>query len=228
MITLHHCPQTRSMRILWLLNEIDIDFHVKLHAFDKSLRDPEFLVLSPAGRVPALEIDGERMFESGAISQYLCERFSPERLGRMPGTPDRMAWLVWLNFAETISQHAAALTQQHVALRDDSMRSPIVMKLEAARIAKCYDALEARLSTPVENRDYLLTSGFTTADISVGQATYMAQFFVKLDKHPAVAEWYERITERESFAESLPKGSGVFDKDFYPPWPMERPAPGEG
>lgn len=221
MITLHHCPQTRSMRSLWLLNELDVDFRLRVHAFDRSLRDPEFLSLSPAGRVPALEIEGERMFETGAITEYLCERFSPERLGRMPGSPDRMAWLVWVHFAETLSQHTAALTQQHVALREDHMRSPIVMKLEAARIAKCYDAIEARLSTPVENRDYLLTSGFTAADISVGQAVYMARHFVRLDTHPAVAEWYERITERDSFTKSLPTESGIYQQDFFPPWPVE-------
>ncbi|MEM7519639.1 MAG: glutathione S-transferase family protein [Pseudomonadota bacterium] len=220
MIRLHHCPQTRSMRTLWLLNELNIPFEVVSHPFDKSLRDPAFLSLSPAGRVPALEIDGERMFETGAITQYLCERFSPEKLGRMPGTPDRMAWLVWLNFAETVSQHTAALTQQHIALRDDAMRSPIVMKLEAARISKCFDAIEARLSTPVENRDHLLTSGFSAADISVGQAVYMARHFVTLDAHPAVADWYARITDRPGFETALPRGDQLYAASFYPPWPM--------
>ncbi|MGJ8618092.1 MAG: glutathione S-transferase family protein [Sulfitobacter sp.] len=221
MITLHHCPQTRSMRTLWLLNELGVEFHVKLHAFDNSLREPEYLSLSPAGRLPALEIDGERMFETGAITQYLCERFSPDRLGRSVTSPNRMAWLVWVHFAETISQHTAALTQQHIALREDHMRSPIVMKLEAARIGKCYDALEARLSTPIENRDYMLTSGFSAADISVGQAVYMARHFVSLDAHPSVAEWYERITERASFIKSLPENGGIYERDFYPPWPVE-------
>jgi glutathione S-transferase len=220
MITLHHCPQTRSMRTLWLLNELDVEFQVRVYAFDRSLRDPAYLSLSPAGRVPALEIDGERMFETGAITEYLCERFSPDRMGRSVGSPDRMAWLVWVHFAETISQHTAALTQQHVALREDHMRSPIVMKLEAARVAKCYDALEARLSTPVENRDYLLTSGFSAADISVGQAVYMSQYFVTLEHHPAVAEWYERISEREGFRRALPQGDGIYDRDFYAPWPV--------
>ena len=171
--------------------------------------------------MPALEIDGERMFETGAITQYLCERYSPDRMGRSVGSPDRMAWLVWVHFAETISQHTAALTQQHIALREDHMRSPIVMKLEAARIGKCYDALEARLSTPLENRDYLLTSGFSAADISGGQAVYMARHFVKLDDHPSVAAWYERITERESFAQALPEGAKLYEKDFYAPWPVE-------
>lgn len=222
MIRLHHCPQTRSMRTLWLLYELEVDFEVVLHAFDKSLRDPEYLTLSPAGRVPALEIDGERMFETGAITEYLCERFPEANMGRGPNDPDRMAWLVWVHFAETISQHAAALTQQHIMLYDDTMRSPVVMKLEAARLGKCYDALEARLSTPVENRDYLLTSGFSAADVSVGQAVYMARYFAKLDRHPAVADWYARITERPEFLKSLPDpdGARLFQKDFYPAWDM--------
>ncbi|MEP1520708.1 MAG: glutathione S-transferase family protein [Ascidiaceihabitans sp.] len=222
MITLHHVPQSRSMRSLWLLHELEIDFQVIVHPFDRSLRDPAFLSLSPAGRVPALEIEGERMFETGAITQYLCECFSPDRFGRRVDDPDRMAWLVWLHFAETISQHAAALTQQHVALREDHMRSPIVMKLEASRISKCYDALEARLSTPIENRDYLLTSGFSAADISVGQAVYMARHFATLDAHPETAAWYGRITARPAFQASLPRdGEKLFEQSFFAPWPLK-------
>lgn len=220
MIRLHHCPQTRSMRSLWLLHELGVEFEVVLHAFDKSLRDPEYLTLSPAGRVPALEIDGERMFETGAITEYLCERFPEANLGRTPQDPDRMAWLVWVHFAETVSQHAAALTQQHIALYEDEMRSPTVMKLEAARLKKCYQAIEARLSTPVENRDYLLTSGFSAADISVGQAVYMARHFARTDGFPSLEDWYARITDREEFRKSLPRDGDarLYQQDFYPAW----------
>jgi glutathione S-transferase len=221
LITLHHCPQTRSMRTLWLLYELEVDFQVRGYPFYRTLRSPEFLSLSPAGRVPALEIEGERMFETGAITEYLCERFSPDRLGRMPGSPDRMSWLVWVHFAETLSQHTAALTQQHVMLYEDHMRSPIVMKLEAARVEKCYAAIEARLSTPIENRDYLLTSGFSAADISVGQAVYMARHFAHTDGFPALSDWYARITEREAFQQSLPDGDGIYAKKFYEPWPLD-------
>jgi glutathione S-transferase len=132
-----------------------------------------------------------------------------------------MAWLVWVHFAETLSQHVAALTQQHVALYEDHMRSPIVMKLEAARLEKCYDAIEARLSTPIENRDYLLTSGFTAADVSVGQAVYMARHFARTDGFPNLEDWYARITEREAFRQALPQDDGIYARDFYAPWPLE-------
>lgn len=220
MIVLHHTPQSRSMRVLWLLLELDVPFELRVQPFDKTLRSPQFLSVSPAGRVPALEIDGDVLFESTAILQVLTTRFPEAGIGRNPSDLDWPDWLVWLAFAETISQHVAALTQQHVMLYEDYMRSPVVMKLEAARIAKCYDAIEARLSTPVENRDHLLTSGFSAADIAVGQAVYMARHFRKTDEHPELTKWYARITDREAFRQSLPNASDerLYGQDFYEVW----------
>ncbi|MCZ4374411.1 glutathione binding-like protein, partial [Vibrio diazotrophicus] len=76
------------------------------------------------------------------------------------------------------------------------------------------------LSTPVENRDYLLTSGYSAADICVGQAVYMARHFATLDDFPETAAWFERLTERHSYQNALPgPDSGVlFDQPFYPAW----------
>ena len=207
------------MRVLWLLEELGVPFQVVPHAFDKTLRSPDYLTVSPAGRVPSVEMDGESYFESGAIIEILCERFPERGLGRLIGDLDRPDWLIWLHFAETITQHAAALTQQHIAIRDDATRSPIVMKLEAARLKKCYAAIEGRLSTPVENRDYLLTSGFSAADIAVGQAVYLGRYFATLDGFPETAKWFARITERPGFVASLPdRGGGLYTQDFYPAW----------
>ena len=222
MIRLHHCHQTRSMRTLWLLHELEIDFKVAVYPFDQTLRMDAFRALNPIGRVPALEIDGEVMSETGAITQYLCERFDRFGLGRPAGDLDRMDWLVWVHFAETVSQHTAALTQQHIALREDHMRSPIIMQLEAKRLGKCLEAIEGRLSTPVEKRDYLLTSGFSAADVSVGQAVYMGQHFVRLDAYPETAKWFERITDRTAFQHCLPPADGrLYTRDFYPPWDID-------
>ena len=216
MIRLHHCHQTRSMRTLWLLYELGAPFEVVLHPFDKSLRSPDYLALNPAGRVPALEIGSEVLFETGAITELLTERYPETGLGRMPGEPERAEWLIWVHFAETLSQHGAALTQQHVALYDDAMRSPIVMKLEAKRVEKCYAAVEGRL----DGRDYLLDGGYSAADISVGQAIYMTRHFARIEPFPALAEWYGRITEREGFQKALPPDGAdlLYKKDFYEPW----------
>ncbi len=217
MITLFHSHQSRSMRVLWLLHELKCDFEVVVQPFDKTLRGEEFLSRNPAGRVPALDLDGQRIWESGAMIELLCERFPKVGLGRPPGNPERADWLIWLHFAETISQHTAALTQQHVVLREDHMRSPIIMKLEAARIGKCYAALEAQLA----RGDYLV-GAFSAADIAVGQAVYMARHFTRLDGFRRVTQWYEMLTARPAFQKSLPPegASLLYDKDFYPAWDL--------
>ena len=90
MIRLHHAPQTRSMRSLWVLFELGVPFEVQTWPFDKSLRSDAFLALNPSGRVPALEIEGRQIWESGAITEYLCERFPEAGLGRAPDDPDRV------------------------------------------------------------------------------------------------------------------------------------------
>ncbi|MCR8546277.1 glutathione S-transferase family protein [Salipiger sp. P9] len=217
MIRLYHVPQSRSMRVLWLLYELGVPFELELRAFDKSLRDEDFRALSPAGRVPALEIDGGCMFESLAMMEYLCERFPEAGLGRAPGTQERRGWLSWLQFSETISQHVAALTQQHLMLHEDHMRSPIVMRLEAKRLEKCYAALEARLAETGSGA--LLVSGFSACDIAVGQAVYMARHFAPVEGFAAVSDWYAGITAREAFRRSLPgEGARLYGAAFYPAW----------
>lgn len=218
MIRLHHSHQTRSMRSLWLLHELGLDFDLKVHSFDKSLRAPQYLAINPTGRVPALEIDNDIICESGAIAEALCEYTPQAGLGRAPGDAERREWLNWIHFAETISQHTAALTQQHIALYADHMRSPIIMNLEAKRLAKTYQSVEAAL----KGRDYLLASGFSAADIGVGQAVYMGLHFAKLEACPRMQDWYGRITARPAFKASLPPaGVGLYAQDFYAPWPVE-------
>lgn len=214
MIRLHHFPQTRSMRSLWLLHEIGVPFDLVIQPFDKTMRGEAYLAINPTGRVPALEIDGLILHESGAIAEYLCECFPQAGLGRILGDPERAAWLNWIHFAETISQHTAALTQQHVALYDDTMRSPIVMQLEAKRLAKTLATVEGALQG-----DYLL-SAFSAADIGVGQAVYMAQHFVALDAFPKLSAWFDRLQARPEFRKSLPDGQRLYTKPFYAPWPL--------
>ena len=214
-ITLHHAPQTRSMRTLWLLHELGVPFEVREWPFDKALRSQDFLALNPAGRVPALTFGEVHLWETGAITEILCERFSPEGLGRPAGHAERAHWLIWLHFAETISQHTAALTQQHIVLYEDHMRSPILMKIEAKRLEKCYGALDEHLT----GRAYLLDA-FSAADVSVGQAIYMARHFTRLEPFAALSAWYTRLTERSAFQASLPKPGGacLYTQDFYEAW----------
>jgi glutathione S-transferase len=208
------------MRSLWLLHELGLPFDLRVYPFDQSIKAEEYIALNAAGRVPTLELDGQTLFESGAIAEALCDYAPDAGLGRGWGLAERYAWLNWIHFAETISQHCAALTQQHVARFEDHMRSPIVMNLEARRLAKTIGTVEAGLT----RSGYLLESGFSAADIGVGQAIYMATHFVKLDGFEKVTDWYGRLTKRDAFQKSLPPDDAVslYAKAFYAPWPVQK------
>ncbi|TCO72509.1 glutathione S-transferase family protein [Rhodovulum euryhalinum] len=214
MIRLHHCPQARSFRTLWLLHEMGLEFEIRSYSFfDKSLRHPDYLALSPAGRVPALEIDGRVLFESGAITEYLVETRPDCGLGRFPGNPDRADWLEWLHFAETIGQHLASLTQQHIALREDWMRSPTVMRLEAKRLEKALEVVDRA----IEGRDWLLPSGFSAVDTNVGYGVMIARRFVPAELLPGVDAYYRRLAERAAFQRAMAEDGTpeIYKREFY-------------
>ena len=214
MIRLHHVAQARSFRTLWLLHEMGLPFEVVRRSFfDKSLRAPDYLALSPAGRVPALEIDGRVLFESGAIAEYLCETRAQTGLGRAPGDPERADFLQWLPFAETIGQSLAILTQQHIVLREDAMRSPTVMRLEAKRLEMTLRVVDRA----VAGRDWLLAGGFSAADVQVGYGAWIAQRFVPGDLLAGLAAWRDLFAARPAFRRALADDgeAEIYTRDFY-------------
>lgn len=209
---LWHVPLARSMRVLWLMNEIGLEHRLTvLDIFDGSLRREPYRSLSPAGRVPTLEIDGITLHESGAMIEYLCETRAPD-LWRAPRDPERGAWLDWLHYAETLGQHLANLTQQHIVLREAWQRSPTVMKLEAARLGRALDLVE----TALDRRDWLLGE-FTGVDCAVGYSVWLAGRFVDLDPRPRLAAYRQRCEARAAFQASLPPPGtpSLYQQDFY-------------
>ena len=196
MLTLYHCNGARSMRSLWLLYEMGIEFELKELPFSmEGLRTPEYLAISPLGRVPCLVDDGVPIFESGAIAQYLGEHYDAQgKLHRAAGHAERTEWLIWLHYAETMAVHGASLVQQKVFIAKED-RSPVVQKLESRRLEKALEVVDKHLA----DRDYLLKSGFSTVDTNVGYSVHLAKGFVPLDPFPNVVKYYERISARPAF-----------------------------
>lgn len=200
-ITLYHCHEARSMRSLWLINELGLDAEIITLSFGEELRSDEYMSHHPLGRVPCL-IDGEvTLYESGAISEWLCEQYDNQNLWRAPDSPERAEWLQWLHYAETICVHAASLTQQQIVIFDPALRSPTVRKLETRRLEKAIEVIEAQLS----DREYLLESGFSAVDIGVGYSLHVGGLFTDLSVFPNVSRYYQRLAERAAFQKSLPE-----------------------
>jgi len=210
---LHHGWESRSTRSLALLYEMGLEFELVVHSFRAPLYNDAYRQLSPAGRVPALEDGDVTLFETGAITEYLVETYPESRLGRPVGHPEHWHWVQWLHFAETIGQHLATLTQHHVVLREDWMRSPTVMKYETMRLGRTLGVLEAAL----EGQDYMLASGFSAIDTNIGYSVYGAARFVRLDALPNVAAYLARLLARPAFQKALPpKGAErLYLKEFY-------------
>ncbi|WP_435258585.1 glutathione S-transferase family protein [Thioclava sp. FR2] len=210
MIRIHHVAQARSFRVIWFCEEAGLPYEVVQHSFfDKSLRSPEFLALSPAGRVPAVEIDGQVMFESGAILEYLAETRAPA-LARAPGQADRITYLEWLHFAETIAVSLAILTQHHIVLREAHMRSPTVMKLEAKRLEKSLiAAARARKGEGVCGQ-------FSAADVALGYGALIGKKFLRFEE-PALLDWVAAMEARPAYRAALAKDGEVqiYTEEFY-------------
>lgn len=214
MIRLHHVPFSRSFRILWLLEELGLDFEIVPYAIrDGSLRGA-FQNLSPAGRVPALEIDGLTLFESGAIVQYLCERHPGSELGRSPGDPQRPRFLEYLHFAETMASAIEQLNLNHIFLRDPSQASRVVIKVNTARLAGTLAALERMLGAG----PWLLGGRFSAADTMLGFNIFAAPYYVHLEAYPDLQAYCVRITEREGYQRARARDGeqDFYTKAFYP------------
>ncbi|MEP2030095.1 MAG: glutathione S-transferase family protein [Paracoccaceae bacterium] len=215
MIRLHHVPFSRSFRVLWVLQEMGLDFEVVEYQIrDGSLRTPEFARISPATRVPGLEIDGQSLFESGAIIQYLCETRPDHGFGRDVGDPERIRYLECLGFAETMASIAEQLNINHIFLRDPSMASPTVIKLNTARLAGTLKALDGML----EGQDYLLPSGFSAADMMMGFNIFAAPYYVKFDPYPRLQAYCARLKQRPGYiaARARDGKQEFYTKSFYP------------
>lgn len=211
---LHHVPGARSFRILWLLQEMGITPEiVEWKIQDGSMRRPEFLAKSPAGRIPALEIDGKVIYESGAITEYLCETRPDHGLGRAPGDPERIPFLEAMHYSETIGHLIAGLNLQWIFLRNPEDRSDTVVKIEARRLA----ATLAPVETLLAGQDHILASGFSAADTMFGFSLTAAGRYVRMDQFPNITAYIARMAERPAHkaAKALDGARNFPGKEFY-------------
>ena len=213
MIRLHHVPWGRSFRVLWLLQEMGLTPELELYQIGtRKMQEPGLKDHSPAGRIPALEIDGRTIFESAAILQYLCETRPEFGFGRVPGDADRVAYLEAMGFAETQASLIEQLNLNHLFLRPPAKPSPAVVKLNTLRLKGTLEALDGMVAG-----DYLLPSGFSAADAMLGFNLFAAPFYVRLDPWPGLQAYWARLQARPAFqaAAKIEGPQEFYARDFY-------------
>jgi glutathione S-transferase len=197
MLTLFHSAQSRSIRPRWLLEELGVPYELKrldLQAGDQ--KKPEFLKVNPNGAVPAL-VDGEvTLFESGAICQYLADRFPDKGFAPAVGTPARGYYYQWIHFAMSGLEPPLLTIFLHTVMKAENERIPQLVPPAREQLKAALAVLEQALA----GRTVLVGDDLTVADIMVGSTLAWAQMLGLIDAGtPALAAYMGRLMGRPAF-----------------------------
>lgn len=190
MITLYHLEKSRSQRILWLLEELGLPYEVKRFARDPIGRAPEeYRELHPIGKSPLIR-DGDLVLaESGAIVEYLLERYGDGRLQPRPADPLRFRYLHWFHFAEGTAM--AFLVTQIVLGYAGEAAAPMreVFEQEVQRILGYVEG-------EIGNDPWLAGASFSAADVMMGYVLETVAERGELQDHPRLLAYVARLRER--------------------------------
>jgi len=196
-LKVYHAPPSRSVRVVWALEELGLPYEVERMKFDRAyFKSPEWRAVSPAGKIPVVHDDGKALIESVAIIHYIAETYGEGKLARRPADPDYGEFLQWLHYGEAgIGPYGSMLIGQTRVL-------PKEQRVEAMKewaIGECKNSCGLVEST-LDGRDFILGE-FSLADISLG---YML-FLIKLSGEseaifgPRTKLYLERLTGREAW-----------------------------
>ena len=200
-LKVHHLNNSRSQRILWLLEELGVPYEIVHHQRDAvtNLAPPELLAVHPLGKSPVIEDDGKMVYESAAIVEYICERHGGKHLIPARGSDDHIHYLEWMHFAE------------------GSAMTPILLNLYTGRLGDAAAPLRPRIEHQLQSHfkymeDRLLSSGYFVGDSLTGadiMLSFPAEAAVKMgyaaDK-PKLTAYVAAIHDRPAYQAALTKG----------------------
>lgn len=195
--TLWHCHDTRSLRPLWTLEELGLDYDVVSMQFPPRYFEPGFKELNVLGTVPYFVDGATHMTESSGICHYLVERYAEQAealgLSLKPDNPEFGDYLNWLYHSDATLLFPQTLVIRYTQFEPEERRSPQV----AEDYRKWYHARLRKLDAHIKDRTYLVADRFTIADIAVGYALYFGES-QGLDKDytPQVKAYLARLKER--------------------------------
>ena len=199
MIVVHHLNESRSQRILWLLEELGQPYDIRPYQRNATTRlaPPELQAVHPLGKSPVLEDGGVQLIESGAIVDYLIRRYGNGQLRPAQSAPDFERYQQWLHYAE------------------GSAMLPLLLKLYVSRLGEAGAPLQPRIDSELANhlgfvdrslhgREWLLGDTFSGADVQmsfVGEAARGLRA-----SYPALDAWVRRFQQRPAYQRALERG----------------------
>ena len=199
MIVVHHLNESRSQRVLWLLEELGLPYAIRHYARDATTRlaPPELKAVHPLGKSPVLEADGMTLIESGAIVDYLIRHHGDGRLQPATQTRDFEVYQQWLHYAE------------------GSAMLPLLLRLYVSRLGAAGAPLAPRIESELANhlgyvdrslqgREWLVGDSLSGADIQmsfVGEAARGLRA-----SYPNLDAWVRRFQQRPAYRRALERG----------------------
>lgn len=201
MIHVHHLADSRSQRILWLLEELGLDYQLRRYERDPATRlaPPDLEAVHPLGKSPVITDDGVTVHESAAIIDYLIRRHGEGRLQPAPSSPEYDRYVQWLHYAEGSAMLPLMLFMYVMRLGEAGQ--PLHPRIES-EIARHLGYVDQALA----GRDYLVGAELTGADIQMSFIAEVAGAFGKLAAYPNLAAWLARLQARPAYRAALEQG----------------------
>ena len=200
MLVVHHLNESRSQRILWLLEELGLPYEIRFYERDAKTRlaPPELIAVHPLGKSPVLTDGAATIIESGAITDYVIRRHAGGRLAPDPASPDYDAYQQWLHYAEGSAMLPMLLRMYVGMLREAG--APLHPRIES-EVANHLAYVDGALA----GRQFFVGDALTGADIQMSFVAEVAKAHGKLGDYPNLAAWIGRMHERPAWKAALEK-----------------------
>ena len=216
MIVVHHLNNSRSQRVLWLLEELGVAYEVKRYQRDAKtlLAPPSLLAVHPLGKSPVITDGALTLAESGAIVEYLVGRYGGGRFAPAPGTPEGVRYIYWMHFAEGSAMPPLVMKLVFDRIEKGPMpffARPIARAIAgrvkgtfiAPQITRNLDFMEAELG----KSEWFAGDAFTAADVQMSFPVEAAVARAGLDaSRPRLMAFLERIHARPAYRRALERG----------------------
>jgi glutathione S-transferase len=201
MLTLHHLNDSRSQRILWLMEELGTPYEMKRYQRNEKTRlaPPELIEVHPLGKSPVITDGAVKIAESGAIVDYIIRKYGKGAMMPSPDGVDYEAYNEWLHYSE------------------GSAMLPLMLNLYVGRLKEAGLPLHPRIDSELANhlgyvdgalkgREFFVGDALTGADIQMSFVGDMAKVYDKLAPYPNLSAWLARMHARPAFQRSIAKG----------------------